>query len=90
MTKLWCKLWNFLLNIFTTVVEAVGYALKTVGTVLVETAGAIAEAVGDVLGIPGNLFLWIAGGIGLYFLVKSSDDKQELRIEQVKAAAQGG
>lgn len=77
MTKLWCKLWNFFLNIFTSVVDGIGYALSTVGTVLVETLGAVLEAGGEVIGglfgSTGGLMTLALLGFGAYLLLKPSD-----------------
>lgn len=85
MTELWCKLWNFLLNTFNSIIDGIGIALGTVGTVLVDVLGTVAGAVGDVLGIPGGLFLWIGLGFGAYLIVKAQDKK----TIQVNPAAKG-
>lgn len=80
MTELWCKLWNFILNAFTSVIEGVGTLLSTVGTVLIEALGAVAEAAGDILGISGGSLIWLAlGGIGLWFFLSQDDKSNQVK-----------
>lgn len=66
-----CKIWNFILTLFTDVLDAVAYALKTVGEVLVAVAKGVGEAVGSVVGSVfggGNGILWIGIAAAAYFL----------------------
>lgn len=90
MTKLWCKIWNFFLNMFTSVIEGVGMLLKTVGTVLVDVLGGVTGAVGKVLGIPGGMVSWLLIGGGCYLLLKSQSDEKEVRIAEIQARRQEG
>lgn len=76
MTKLWCKLWNFILNTFTSVIEGVGVLLETVGTVLVEVISGVADSVGKALGLSGSTVLLIGLGLGIYFLASGDDDEK--------------
>lgn len=72
-----CKIWNFLLNLFTDVLDAVAYALKTVGEVLVVVAKGVGEAVGsavDSLFGGSNLFVWAGAAIAAYFLFFKQDE----------------
>lgn len=80
MRKIWCKLWNVILNVFSDVVSAVAYALKTVGTVAVEVLGAAADAVGGAIGsIFGgfNLLVWAGVGVFAYFLLTKQSDNDK-------------
>lgn len=78
-----CKLFGFILNLFVATVEGVGFALRTVGTVLVDTAGGILGAAGDALnnaiGFGGMGTLLLLGGIG-YFLLTRDDEKDKDRL----------
>lgn len=72
-----CKIWNFLLNLFTDVLDAVAYALKTVGEVLVAVAKGVGEAVGsavDSIFGGSNLFVWAGAAIAAYFLFFKQDE----------------
>lgn len=88
MTKLWCKLWNLILNVFTSVIEGVGVLLETVGTVLVDVVGGVADALGNALGLSGSTVLLIALGVGLYFLTSGDDDEKpsqrQIPLSEVK------
>lgn len=82
MRKIWCKLYNFILNTFTSAVEAVAYALKTVGAVAVEILGAAADAVGGAIGSifgGSNFIVWAGVGILAYFVLTKQDDKDKQR-----------
>lgn len=74
MTKLWCKLWNFFLNTFTSAIEGIGYLLTTLGTVLVEILGAVGEAVGEVFSGTGAVPLLI-GGLLLFMFFKNKKEE---------------
>lgn len=73
-----CKLFGFILNLFNLVVEGIGFALKTVGTVAAEVLGAVTGAVvsglSDGLGLPK---LAVVAGLGLvgWFLLSNKKDK---------------
>lgn len=73
MSNLWCKLWNFILNTFTSAIELVGTLLETVGTVLVDVLGSVAGSLGDALGISGSTVMWIGLGVLAYFIFTSED-----------------
>lgn len=78
MTKIWCKLWNFILNAINGALEAVGHALVTLGEVLVDVFTVVAEGVSDVLGVsPLTLVLL---GVGAYLLFFSPKDKDEKEV----------
>lgn len=75
-----CKLWTFLLNLIQKAVEAVSYALKTVGEVVIPLLGQLGEVVSDTLGgLVGNIFggsnllVWAGAGIFAYFLLTKED-----------------
>lgn len=72
-----CKIWSFILNLFTDVLDAVAYALKTVGEVLVVVAKGVGEAVGSVVGSVfggSNLLVWAGAAIAAYFLFFKQDE----------------
>lgn len=76
-----CKLWTFLLNLIQKAVEAVAYALQTVGEVVIPLLGQLGEVVNDTLGglVGGvfggsNLLVWAGVGILAYFLLTKEDE----------------
>lgn len=72
-----CKIWNFLLMMFKDTLDAVAYALKTVGEVLVDVAKGVGEAVGSVVSSVfggSNLLTWAVLGVGAYFLFFKRED----------------
>lgn len=83
MRGLFCKIWQFLLNVFTDIVNAVAQALATIGTAVVDVLSQVADAVGDALGISGSTFLWIALGLGAYFLFGGDDDERSPKAREV-------
>lgn len=70
MGKLLCKLFRFILNVFTRVVEFVAEAVKLIGTAAVDVLGDLFEAGGNAISKlfsgPGGVVLL---GIGAYLLV---------------------
>lgn len=82
MSKLWCKLWNFVLNTFTSAIELVGTLLETVGTVLVDVLGAVAESVGNALGFSGSTILLLGLGALVYFAITGDKDKPKSEVRQ--------
>lgn len=71
-----CKIWNFVLSLFTDVVDAVAYGIKTFGEVLVPVLGALGQVVGDTIGSVfggSNLLIWGAAGVFLLFFLKQKD-----------------
>lgn len=88
----WCKLFNIILGIWNRAVEAVGFALKTVGTVLVDTVGGVVgevgEVVGSLLGIDTPLVFWLLIGGGAWFLLsKNKDDSKEVVVRPAQPMA---
>lgn len=72
-----CKLWTFLLNLIQKAVEAIAYALKTIGEVVIPLLGQLADAVGGAIGSifgGGNLLVWLGVGVFAYFLLTKEDD----------------
>lgn len=78
-----CKIWQFFLNVFTDIVNAIAQALAVIGTAVVDVLSQVAEAVGKTLGINGSTVMWIALGLGAYFLFGSSDDESPAKIQEV-------
>lgn len=92
MSNLWCKLWNFFLNIFTQAVHAIAYAIKTIGEVAIGLAGDLLHAVGSALGIGGLLPILLIGG-GLWFLLgRKKDDEPPIRtvVDEGAKVSTGG
>lgn len=71
--KLICKLFNFILNLFTSAVEGIAFALRTVGEIALELLVDAAEAVGNALGIDGTTVLWLGVGVLAFFLLRNKD-----------------
>lgn len=68
-----CKIWNFVLSLFTDVVDAVAYGIKTFGEVLVPVLGALGQVIGDTIGSVfggSNLLVWGAAGVFLLLFLK--------------------
>lgn len=86
MRGLLCKIWQFLLNVFTDIVNAVAQALATIGTAVVDVLSQVAEAVGDALGINGSTVLRIVLALGAYFLFGGDDDE---RVTKAKGVSVG-
>lgn len=86
MRGLLCKIWQFLLNVFTDIVNAVAQALATIGTAVVDVLSQVAEAVGDALGINGSTVLWIGLALGAYFLFGRDGDE---RVTKAKGVSVG-
>lgn len=75
-----CKLWTFLLNLIQKAVEAIAYALKTVGEVVIPLLGQLGQVVGDTIGgLIGSVFggsnflVWAGVGVFAYFLLTKED-----------------
>lgn len=90
MSKLWCKLWNFVLNTFTSVVEGVGILLETIGTVLVDVLSGVASAVGDALGLDGSTVLFIGLGVLAYLLLGRDKSKDKGLDQNVMGVSSNG
>lgn len=86
--KLVCKLLGFILNLWVAVVEGVGFALKTVGTVLVDTVDGIVSGVADAIGLPKILTYGLLGYAGFLLLTKNQDRKSAERIAMAQARQQ--
>lgn len=86
MGKVFCKIWSFFLNLFRDAIDAIAYALDTIGTVVLELLDGIGEVIGNVVGnIFGgsNLIIWLAVGVGAYFLLKNDN---ETRVDLANSA----
>lgn len=71
-----CKIWNFVLSLFTDVVDAIAYGIKTFGEVLVPVLGALGQVVGDTIGSVfggSNLLVWGAAGVFLLLFLKQKN-----------------
>lgn len=81
MSSLWCKLWNFFLNMFTSAVKAVAYALETVGGVLVDLASAAIKGVSSLLSSP---LLLIGAGVAAFLLFsgKKNDGNDKVIVNR--------
>lgn len=78
--KLVCKLLGFILKLWVAVVEGVGFALKTVGTVLVDTVDGVVSSVSDAVGLPKLLIYGLLGWGAFVLLTKDQDRKSAERI----------
>lgn len=88
MRSVLCKIWNFILNRFSDVLEASAYGLKTIGEVAVPILGALGEVVGDTVGSifgGSNLLIWLVGGYFLLsYLGKEREDNQPITTTGAK------
>lgn len=80
MGSLWCKIWTWLLNTIHDAVDAIAYALDTIGTVAIDLLSDLATAVGgavsDIFG-GGNLLIWLGVGVFAYMLLTKQSDKDK-------------
>lgn len=86
MGKVFCKIWSFFLNLFRDAMDAIAYALDTIGTVALELLDGVGEVIGNVVGnIFGgsNFMIWLAVGVGAYFLLKNDN---KTRVELANSA----
>lgn len=75
---MWCKLWRFLLNTFTDVVDAVAYALDTLGDVAVDLLTDLGDGLGSAIGSifgGSNLLIWLGVGVFAYMLLTKEDSE---------------
>lgn len=76
-----CKIWNFILNRFSDVVEALAYGLKTIGEVVVPILGAIGKVIADTAGSlfsgPVLVLLLVGGYFFTSYLSNSREDKDK-------------
>lgn len=75
-----CKIWNFILNLFTDTLNAIAVALKTVGEVFCDVLTSVGTGVGNLIGgVFGgsNFIVWAGVGVLAYFLLTKQDDKDK-------------
>lgn len=86
---MFCKIWTFFLRLFEGAMEAIAWALKTVGEVALDLLEGVGNVVGGVIGSVfggSNLLVWLAlGGLGLYFITKEDSNG-----ESIASRAQNG
>lgn len=90
---MWCKLWRFLLNTFTDVVDAVAYALTTLGDVAVELLTDLGDGLGSAIGSifgGSNLVIWLGVGVFAYMLLTKEDSNGNDVIHTVANNRYGG
>lgn len=75
MSRLLCKLFRFLLNMFEQVVTVVASALKTIGTAAIDVLDDLLTTASNALGLP-KLALFAGAGL-LLWLFMASDDEDE-------------
>lgn len=69
MRSILCKIWSFVLGVFVDILDAVAYALTTVGEVLLVLAKGLGEVAGDVINDVfggSNLLVWGVFGVFVY------------------------
>lgn len=90
---MWCKLWRFLLNTFTDVVDAVAYALTTLGDVAVELLTDLGDGLGSAIGSifgGSNLVIWLGVGVFAYMLLTKEDSNGNGVIHTMAKNRYGG
>lgn len=89
---MFCKIWSFFLRLFQSAIEAVAWALETIGEVALDLLEGVGDIVGGVIGSVfggSNLLIWLAlGGLGIYFLTKEDSDGDSIasRYQDAKYA----
>lgn len=85
MRKIWCKIWSWILNTVGSAVEAIAYALKTVGDVAVDLLTDLGEGVGSAIGSifgGSNFLVWAGVGVFAYFLLTKEDSNGGLVLDK--------
>jgi len=80
MNKLLCKMFNFVLGIFTKLVDVVATVITTLGNatvdVLTDLASGVGEGIGKIFGSNPLLFFGLLAG-GAYLLFGGAGEKNE-------------
>lgn len=80
-----CKIFRFILNVFTQVVTVVAEAIKVLGNAAVDVLSDLFQAAGDalsgLLGGNGILSLLLVGGL-VWFFVGRDDDEDDKKGKQ--------
>lgn len=71
MQRILCRIFNFFLMIFTSVVEAIAAAFKIIGTAAVEVLSDLLDAGGSLLSKP---LFWLVGGVAAWWFITKGDD----------------
>lgn len=66
-----CKIWRFLLNVLTKIVDFISTVLQKLVGMVVEAVNAIADGVGF-----GNILMWAAVGLVVYMVATKDSDKE--------------
>lgn len=80
MGDILCKIWRFLSDILTQVVDFVANALTTIGTAIVDVLSDLLQAAGSAIGdiFSANPVLWLAvGGVAAWWLFGGSGDEDK-------------
>lgn len=88
MRKIWCKLWNWILNTVSSAVELIAHALKTVGDVAVDLLTDLGEGLGSAVGSifgGSNFIVWAGVGVFAYFFLTKEDKNGDLVIDRFTA-----
>lgn len=85
MSGILCKIFRFILNVFTQIVTVVAEAVKILGDAVVDVLSELIQSVGDaadkLFSGSGILGLLVVGSLG-YFLLTSDDDDERKGSEQ--------
>lgn len=81
MSKILCKIFRFLLNVFGQIVATVASAITILGDASVDVLSELLESAGDAVGGifsgPGFLGLLVLGVVG-YFVLTGDDDERNI------------
>lgn len=84
-----CKLFRFLANTFSMIVNTVAEGVKVLGAAVVDVLSDLASAVGDAVGLNGSTVLWIGVGVFAFLLFRNKDDEKDKRNASIARVAQG-
>lgn len=85
-----CKLFKFLLNVFTRIVEVVASAIKVVGTAVVDVLSDLVESASNALFGSGSWLTLAFVGVGLYLLLGRDSREGELSsVGQISGGTNG-
>lgn len=77
MGKILCKIFRFLADVFSKLVEFVATTIKTIGNAVVDVLSELFQAAGSALGdiFKSSPLFWLGGGLLLWYLMSGKEDE---------------
>lgn len=79
MGKILCKIFRFLADVFSKLVDFVVTTIKTIGNAVVDILSDLFQAAGNAIGdiFKSNPLFWLGGGLLLWFFMTGKDDDDQ-------------